>query len=178
MTKNNTVPVVDVAKETAQKGSSDDSIVVLSDGNRAKLVPVSPTLVQEVVSRVQFPDPPMIYIESKDREEPNEFDPKYLKQVDEARTQQGLAGMDAMVMFGVELIDGLPEDEGWLKKLKYMQNRGQLDLSSYDLTDEIDLEFLYKRYIIFNNDIMEKVSELSGISNTEVEKAADSFQGS
>jgi hypothetical protein len=84
--------------------------------------------------------------------------------------------MDAMVMFGVELVDGLPESEKWLDTLKYMEKRGMLSLEGYDLTDPLDLEFLYKRLVAVDTNIITKISELSGISAAEVERAEASFQ--
>jgi len=150
--------------------------ITLSTGDKAILKPVTASLIDAVTSRIEDPKPPMWYNESKGTEEPNPSHPDYLQAIDDANRRRGIAAMDAMVMFGVELVDGLPESEKWLDTLKYMEKRGMLSLEGYDLKDPLDLEFLYKRFVAVDTNIIAKVSELSGISSAEVERAEASFQ--
>jgi len=51
-------------------------------------------------------------------------------------------------------------------------------LSGYDLDNEIDREFLYKRFVASNAEVIAKVSRLSGVvTPEEVALAEESFPG-
>jgi len=111
---------VKVAKEATLDATRE---VNLSTGVRAKLRPVATTLIDEVASRIKDPEVPMWHNPDKDRDEPNPNDPKYIAAKEEADRQRGIAVIDAVVMFGVELLDGVPDD-GWLGKLQYLETAG------------------------------------------------------
>jgi hypothetical protein len=177
MTDNKKVsPAVEVARENSSD-NGDGRIVTLSDGRKARLIPVSATLIDEVTTRIKDPEVPMIYLEEKGRSEPNPSDPIYLEKMSEANRERGIAAIDAMVMFGVELLDGVPEDGEWLKKLRFMEKRGQIELSSYDLEDSMDREFVYKRFIAVGNSLLERITHISGIGQEDIEQAERSFRG-
>lgn len=177
MSKENTAPVIEVAKERLESNSGTDRIVELPYGVKAKLNPVPASLIDEVTNKIEEPEVPLWHNEDKNRDEPNPSDPEYLKAVGEANRQRGLAVLDATAMFGLELIDGLPKDESWITKLKYMNKRGLIDLSEFDLDDEMDREFLFKRFIAADMTIMNKITRMSGISEEEVSNAERSFRG-
>lgn len=167
--------VTQVAKKIA--GVSDEEcVVVLPDGNKARLVPVAASLIDDVMSLVKDPKVPMWHNPDKDRDEPNPSDPDYLQAYADQQHKRGLVAMDAMLMFGMELVDGLPKSAEWLRKLRTMAQRGLLDLSSYDLDDPVDQEFLYKRYVAGSSGVVAKISELSGVSPEAVAEAESSFQ--
>lgn len=167
---------VEVAKEVAaQEGSSQ--IVTTPSGVRVRLMPVSTALIEEVSGRITDPEVPMWHNSVKDRDEPNPDDPNYLKLVEKTNRARGVAVMDALVMFGLELVDGVPEDTSWLKKLRFLEKRGQVDLSMYDTEDPFDLEFLYKRFIAADNDIITRISQISTLTPEAIEKAEENFRG-
>jgi hypothetical protein len=168
-------PAVVVAKNV--NGRSSILEVTLSTGDRAILKPVTASLIDSVTSRIEEPSVPMWHNPDKDIDEPNPSHPDYLKAKDDSGRKRGIAALDAMVMFGVDLVDGLPENDRWLKKLRFMEKHGQISLEGYDLEDELDKEFLYLRYVAVDNDVITKISELSGISSVEVTEAEDSFPG-
>jgi len=172
--KGNTVPVIEVAKQLG--GDSDGNIVVLPTGDRAKLIPVSASLIDEVTNRLTEPTVPTWYNKERERDEPNPSDPEYLRKVEEVARLRGLAAMDAMVMFGVELLDGVPADDGWLKKLRFLSSRGQIDLTPFDLDDPMTLEYVYKRFIATNTVIIKRISALSGLTTEDVDRAENSFR--
>ncbi len=142
---------------------------------RVRLVPVPPQMIDEVSNRIKDPEVPVWHDPDKDRDAPNPLDPAYKKAMEEAVRQRGLAAIDTMCLFGIELIDGLPTDELWLSKLRLMEKRGLLSLSSYDLDDPMDKEFLFKRYVVANNEVIQAVTRVSGITPEEVAKAEQSF---
>lgn len=164
---------VKVAKDRA--AGNHAGIVTLRNDVRVKLVPVSTALLDEVTSRIEQPEVPVWHNEAKGRDEPNPDDPRYVRAMEEYNRQRGLAVMDALCMFGVELIDGLPEDEGWLKKLRFMEKRKSISLDGYDLDDPLDVEFLYKRYIAVDNEVINMITSMSTISEEDVEQAVNSF---
>jgi hypothetical protein len=168
-------PVIEVAKE--QKVGGDSNIVVLSTGVKAKISAVASNLIDKVTARYPDPDVPMFYNEDKERDEPNPADPDYLKAKTEATKKRGEATIDAMILFGVELVDGMPEDESWLTKLQYLEKIGQLDLSEYDLEDPMEREFIYKKLVVIGTDDIFKILTLSGVSEEAVRRQMESFQG-
>ncbi len=84
--------------------------------------------------------------------------------------------IDATVMFGIELPDGVPPTEEWLPKLKFMEKRKQIDLSGFDLTDPLELEFVFKRYIIANIALITYIQRISSVTPEDVGKAGQPFR--
>ena len=154
-------------------------VVTLSTGVKARVNAVAAALIDDMVSAIEIPDPPIWENPEKPgQKEPNPDDPKYLKELNAAYKKQGEATMDAMVLFGVDLIDGVPPKEEWLSKLQFLaKRRGQLDLSEYDLDNELEVEFLYKRYIAISSEDYSLITRRSGVTKEAVEEAEEIFQG-
>lgn len=170
------LPLPDPVAEAAKELVSDD-IETLRSGVRVKLVPVPAALVDAVTSKIKEPEIPIVVLgDGSGREEANPNDPVYQKEMDEVRRLRGLAAIDAMAMFGVELVDGLPPDEEWLDKLKQMEAMELLDLSQYDLEDKTIKELVFKKFVAVTTDVITRVTEISGISPEEVAAAEESFQ--
>lgn len=165
-------PVVETAK-----GKTIETTVVLSTGIKAILRPVSASLLQDVMSRIVDPPEPWVMNEEKGRKEPDPYDKDYLDTLAKNQLARARASMDAMAMFGIELIDGLPEDDTWVKRLRQFERIGYLDLSEFDLEDEIDREFLYKRYIALGSQDLVAISRMSGIRQEDINEAEASFRG-
>jgi len=167
-------PAVAVAK---QRGPDNDvQEVTLSTGHRAVLTPVATSLLEKV--RRQIKDPPIPMWENPDkagRKEPNPLDPTYRQQLDEAESQRSDAIMDALILFGVELVGGVPDDDGWLKKLRMLERHGQIDLGDLDLEDPMDREFAYKKYVAISADDYLQLMTLSGVTAQGVAEQVDSF---
>lgn len=165
---------VKVAKERRDGGEA----LTLSTGVRARLHPVPQTIMQDALRTVEEPKVPLWKNPDKDgREEENPSDPDYLKALVDYQAELTFVMFDCCAMFGIELLDGLPEDDKWLRELRLFSKLGRMDLSAYDLEDETDREFLYKRYVAMGNRDYVQISRLSGISSKEVEQALDMFQG-
>ncbi len=165
---------LDAAKE--QRDSLADKEFELPYGMKGRVLPVAARLLDEVTSRIKDPEPPLVTLEGKDKPEANPFDPSYIKAKNEAETARGSAGMDALIMFGLELTTPIATD-GWLGKLKMMERLGQMDLSMYDLADSLDLEYVYKRYIASTAEILTAIGAVSGLSQEGIAAAESSFQG-
>lgn len=165
-------PALVVAHEIA-KGVDD--IITLSTGYRAKIKPVSVTLIDAAVSKIVDSDPPMVMIEDKGREEPNPFDPTYRKILEENIHKRSMASVDVMILMGVKLLDPVPDDIEWLVPLKQLQRLGHIDLSMYDLKDDLDREFIFKRFVAVGNDDLKLVTSRMGISEVDMKAAEAAF---
>lgn len=166
------------AVNTAKKKAVErqDKIVTV-EGVRVKVHGVSSSLIQEVTSKISDPQPPIVPNPDKDgRPEPNPFDPTYLRDLELAQDARNIAASDTLAMFGFELLDGLPPDEGWIRKLKFLEKKGAIDLTEYDLEDPFEKEFLFKKYIVSSGANILLVTRASGtVSAEEVAQAEESF---
>jgi hypothetical protein len=165
-------PVAEVAKE-----SSSDDIRLLKSGVRVRLKPVPAPLIDAVVEKIPEPEIPIWHNEAYDRDEPNPSDPQYVKDLADADRKKGLAAIDAMAMFGVELVDGLPPDEEWLDNLRKMESMNLLDLSEYDMDDLVIKELVFKKFVAVTTDVLQEVTNMSGLAAEDVEAAEESFPG-
>lgn len=174
MSENKQNPVVATAKEV-RRGDQGESIV-LSTGVRARLAAVGASLIEDAASRVDYPPVPTFYNEDKGREEENPNDPAYLKACADIDRQRARAANEAMVMFGVDLVDPIDFDGAWIKRLKWLEKRGRIELSEFDMDDEMDLEFLYKRYIAVGARDIVMLGKAIGMGRADLETALASFQ--
>ncbi len=165
--------IVSTLKETQREKN-----VFEVEGVKIRIRPVSALLIQEVTSRIKDPRPPMQPNPDKDnRLEENPFDPIYLDALSESTTQRALATSDTMVMFGLELVNGhLPEDDKWLKKLKWLEKAGRINLSNIDFNDPFEKEFAFKKFIAATNPTIMEVTRASGVTQEDIDSATDTFQ--
>lgn len=169
----NTVnPAVEASREKDTGGRE------LANGTRVHISTIPQLLIDDAVRRVKRPEVPYVMDEGKGYEIPNESDPRYLAALDEHAEAQAAAAVDAVILWGIELAEGLPPDEEWLPKLHFYAKRGHVDLSGYDLDNEFEKAFVYKRYIALSaRDIGELLPEMiSGVTEEDVEAAKASFQ--
>ena len=98
--------------------------------------------------------------------------PAYLAAMDRWETKRSLASMDAMAMFGVELLDEVPSDEesDWARKLKLLG-------MDFNLDDPVEREFFYKKYIALAGTDYMLLGSLSGLTEEAIAEAASSFRG-
>lgn len=167
------------AKELARRdGLGEDHVHVLSTGVRVLLKPVSSMLIEDMRAAIPIPDVPIWHNEDKGRDEENPNDPKYLQAVQDAQARRGAVTLDALALFGVDLADGMPEDDTWLKKLKMLERLGHLSLRNYDLEDTFEREFLYKRWVAISQaDYGLLMTLASSVPASEVRRARRSFLG-
>lgn len=151
-----------------------------STGVKITLKAAPALLIEQAQSLIEKPKPPVQVVvdenTGKEREVANELHPDYQKALLDWDRERNMAALDTMVMFSVDLPDGLPEDENWIKQLKYLQKHSRFSLNGYNLDDEDDREFIYKRYIALGNDELQLVSQINGIRQEDVEAFTDTFQ--
>lgn len=158
--------VLDTAKTRQERDDSD--ITTLSTGVRVRLKSVSPSLLAEVTGRVKYPKVPTYHNTDKGRDEENPNDPTYLAEMGQAAQEQGIAMMDALALFGLELVDDIPEN-GWDKKLRLLG-------IDFDHDDDVEREFYYKKHVALTIADFELMKKLSGVTAEGVSRAEKSFQ--
>lgn len=165
------------AIETARELADDtqDNIWEVS-GYTIKVIPIPVAIISDVTDRIPEPDIPVWHNPEYDRDEQNPNDPAYLKAKEEVDRKRGEAMIDATVMFGIELPKGVPPTEEWLPKLKFMEKRGQVNLSGFDLDDPLELEFVFKRYLIANIALINYIQNLSAVTPDDLDKAGRPFR--
>lgn len=181
--KDDASAVVALAKNQAKQAKQGTPIELSTGLGYAVFKPVSTVLITESLATVKDPPVPVWLNEEKGREEENPNHPDYLKALEEAAIKRSNRVIDAIVMFGVTMTDedgnpvDLPEDASWLRKLQFLSKRGGVDLEGFDLKDDFDLDFLYKRYVALGQSELAIMTRMSGISEEDITRAEDSFPG-
>jgi len=159
--------VIEIARKVGEIDT--DEVFTLTSGARVKVHPITAALIDQVTARIKDPVAPVWHDEEKDRDVINYADPAYIKGLADVERERGIAAMDAIVMFGFELVDGVPEDSVWLRKLSLLG-------IVIDDTDEVAVEFNFKKYVAVAPDEISLVTDRSGISSEELQAAEASFQ--
>ena len=172
-----TTAAVDAAKRQREKKDLG-TIHTLSTGIRVRIVPVAAHLIDAAMFEVKDPVVPRQDL-GKGREEPNPMDPAYRQALSDAEHARGIAASDTLILMGVQLVDGLPEDdEEWLKPLRFLERLGHFKaLSEFDLKDEMDKEFVFKKYYAISARDIPLIGNASGMSQEEIDLAVRGFQG-
>jgi hypothetical protein len=171
-------PAIKAAKRNAQPKQEP---IQLSSGYWVRIRPVSAHLIDGAQAMIETPEPPMVFIEEKGREEQNPSDPAYLRALERVDIDRSLAATDAMILFGVELVteDGdkyeLPPDSEWLDKLNLLARKGIISLSEYDLDDPLDKEFAFKKLVVISSVDLPVVAMANGVQGIDIENALDTF---
>lgn len=177
-----TKAVVGVARRNMGGGQKP---IVLSTGYTAIIRPVSMAVIMDAESSIPDPEVPTWYNEDKDKHEPNPDHPDYVKALEDASMQRQLAIADAMIMYGVDMVDDdgnpvhSPSDDDWVKKMRFMHKRGlsKLNPDDFDLDEDMERDFLFKKYFVVGTPDIPMLVEKSGALNEEeVQEAVKSFQ--
>lgn len=175
MNKQDPSPAVEAAKE--RKSRDGKEILTLSTGVRVKIKGVSASLIDDVTSRIPDPPIPKFFNENTQREEENPLDPSYAVALDRVQKERGSAAIDALILFGIELVDPMPDDSVWLPKLKLLAKLRGIDLSVYDLGSPLEKEFVYMRYVAVGSDDLALLGARASNTPEEDQKAEAGFPG-
>jgi len=170
--------VVGVAKRREQMSKQVQDDVILSTGYAAKLVPVSISIINEAQAAIPDPPVPVWHNEAKGTDEPNPDHPDYAKALNKAEELRSLAAIDAIIMFGVELVDGVPEDDKWLRLLALRAKMGltNVDLSIFDMDDPIERMYVFKKYIAVGAKDVVVLMQFAGVTEESISEASRSFR--
>lgn len=160
-------------------------IFTFTTGVRVRLLPVNPMLTQAAMARIKDPAVPIIVDKEQGKEYANPNDPVYQRELEDANVQRGYARLNTIILWSIELVDGLPESDDWLYKLQFQERQGDLDLSPFDFENPIDKEFAFKKFIAIGDTVNENGENIDinlildqGIVDSEaVDIASETFPG-
>jgi hypothetical protein len=173
-------PAVKLAKGLSERQT--EGHVQLSTGYWARIMPVSASLIDGAQALIEDPEPPSVWIDEKGRSELNPSDPAYLRALERAEIKRAVAAADAMILFGVDIVDEKGEpipipDGDWIKRLQLLDKVGTIDIGAYDFDDPIDKEFLFKKFVAVAAPDFPIISLASGVREEDVERATATFRG-
>jgi hypothetical protein len=166
-------PAVRAARQREDRPT--ERVVTLSTGYRAVLKPVSVALIDTVAGMTPRPKVPMWANPDKPtqehlegRPEPNPADPQYLADLEAATRKRNQAINDALILFGVKLLDPLPPDAEWVP---------MLEMLGIDVPDDpLARELCFKRYVAVAAPDLVPLASLSGMGGEELKEAVESFR--
>jgi hypothetical protein len=157
----------------------------LSNGIVLTMRPVPPLLLQAVNNEFPVPDPPVVYMEEKGRDEPNPNDPAYQKELERIAEAQDLAVNDLTLAVGTSVKsvpEGYfpPESDEWIEQVEFANRIVGIDVH----IEHSDKTKRYLHWLRFY--AMETASDialvrglpmqLAGIREGEIEEVIESFQ--
>ncbi len=156
-------------------------VYTLDSGVKVKFQRISLALTREAQAAIADPDTKKYMFTNPDTglEVFNPDHPEYKAAMKGTNAERQQAGMDIMIAMGVELVDPMPVGDEWEnieKRLLWLQKKKRIDLSGLDLTDELDREFAYKKYILANLRVFYILNSLNGYSLEGIAAQASSFQ--
>lgn len=175
--KKKSKPAVEVAREQAAQKREENKVYTDPNGVQYRLVPVSAIAVQAAMNKIPDPKIRTFKNPTTGKEEANPGHPEYIKELKEVEDERGLASVDAFVMFGIEIIDGLNHDEydeKWISQLAYLDLIDDEEAENAK-DDPFVYEFLYKKYRLSDTNAIIKIQTLSGVTQEQIAEAKDSF---
>lgn len=162
--------VIAVAKEEIEQGQPDN-IRTLTTGVRVRTKTVAPGLISRAQMAIEWPKVPKFHNPDKDRWEENENHPDYIAEVARVREERGMAALDAMCMFGLELVDGVPDGDEWIRRIRFV-----LPGLKFDESDPLEREYYYKTLVAVGVQDFAMLAKAMGVSEEALAQAEDSFQ--
>lgn len=109
--------------------SADPNLVTLSTGVVLRVKAVPQSLFGDIVARYPEPEPPVVFIPDKGREEENLDDPQFMKRVQANNAAIAKAMSDAVLLLGTEIVS-LPKDFPTVESAEWQE---EIRLLGYDL---------------------------------------------
>lgn len=177
--KNDSKTAVEAVVEVARKheNASQNNILDLPSGHRVEIRAVSVALIQEVMQSIPDPLPPTFTNKETGKEEANLGSPVYYQDRLKVTRLREQASSDAMIYFGVKLLSPMPDTDEWLNEFQWYVKRMKLPFELGDLTDPINKQFLFKKYILADTDVIFHISQLSNVTEEQVASSRKTFRG-
>lgn len=171
---------VEVEAEQARKNGASSNIFTASTGVQFKTKAVNRQSLGGITDRYlkQKPKPPVVFIESKGREEPNYDNPDYIENMQSWQISMTMALSNFIFLRGVELIessipDGMVhfDSDDWRDEMELISDKSDNSRACY-------LEWI--KAVACNeedtNKLMSIIGRKSGISQEDVDGAAAQFR--
>lgn len=157
----------------------------LQNGIVLSVRPIPPLLLTAVNDEFHIPDPPVVWLEDKGRNEPNPNDPNYLKEIQRLADAQDLAVENLTIAVGTDVKfvpEGFfkPEDEGWVEKIEFANKLVGIDIK-IEAEDKIKRYLQWLRFYAMESAmdismVRNLPTMLAGIREGEVDEVLDSFR--
>ncbi len=166
----------DTKKARANKKKSRNKITTTASGYRVKLVPVAANVLREVQSRIPDAITRTFTNPTDGKEYENPAHPEYIAEVKQVQEERTKASMNAMVLFGMELLDDIPEDNEWLNKCRFAKLITEPEYKEAISADgKYMREMLFKTYVVSDFSVISTIANMSGVTQEMVAQARDSF---
>lgn len=168
----------DTKKKVVKKAKSKKKggVHTLISGIKVKFHPVAANVMVDAQGRI--PDPLMRTYKdtTTGKDEPNPGHPEYLKELADVKTLRAKAAMDVMVLFGLELLDPVPEENKWLDMLKFAKIISDEDYTTVTTEGgEFLRELFYKKYVVVDAFALGEISKLTGVTEEMLASSRKSF---
>lgn len=163
---------------SAAKATLDPCLVELSSGVVLRAKPVPSSLFGDIVARYPAPEPPVVFIPDKGREEENPDDPGYLQRVQANNAAIAKAMSDAVWLLGTE-VESLPKGFPSVESPVWQE---ELRLLGYDLKSP---RARYLAWVKFKagpelqdyQAVWKAVGRLTGVTEADTQAAVRRFPG-
>lgn len=168
----------DTKKARANKKVARNKITVTQSGYRVKLVPVAANVLREAQSRIPDAITRTFTNPTDGKEYENPAHPEYIAEVKVVEEQRTKASMNAMILFGMELLDDIPEDNEWLEKCQFAKLISDDEYKEAISADgKYMREMLFKNFVVSDFTVINQIASMSGVTKEMIAEARGSFQG-
>ncbi len=173
-----TKAAADTKKARKAKKAARNKITVTPSGYRVKLVSVAANVIREAQARI--PDAiTRTYTNATDgKEYENPAHPEYIAEVKIVEEERTKAAMSVMVLFGMELLEPIPDDNEWLEKCRFAKLVTKEEYEEAISDDgKYMREMLFKTYVVSDFSVINQIASMSGVTQEMIAKARETFQG-
>lgn len=163
---------LEVEEEVTKK--AQDDIVTLASGYRVRFVPVPHNTLREVQAKIVDPPVPMIpHPNDPSRQIENPMSITYRETLERNKEERLKVVLNALFLFGLELLDPLPTDETWLDKLILL---GLINAEEIESASTLQRELWYKKWVIADGTVFERLYGTLGVSEEAIAQARAAFK--
>lgn len=176
MTEINRAEAEQLALEVEEKVTkqAQDDIVTLASGHRVRFVPVPHNTLREVQAKIVDPPIPTIpHPEDKTRQIENPMSITYRETLERNKEERLKVVLNALFLFGLELLDPLPADRTWLDKLVLLE---LINAEEIEGASVLQQELWYKKYVIADASVFDKLYGTLGVSEEAIAQARAAFK--
>ena len=168
----------DTKKARASKKKARNKITTTQSGYRVKLVPVAANVLREAMARIPDALTRTFTNPNDGKEYENPAHPEYILEVKQVQEERTKASMNAMMLFGIELLDDIPEDNEWLEKCRFAKIITEEEYKEATSADgKFMREMLFKNYVVSDFAVINQIASMSGVTEEMIAQARDSFSG-
>jgi hypothetical protein len=159
--------VNDAINTVAERKENEGEVYTTHSGIKLRFRPVGTYNLSEVMAEIPDPTPPMFEHPNSGEMLPNYHHPEYAEALHKARLTRSAAASDTMLIFGVQWLDDIPEeDDQWIEDL-ILTNR----IPPQENPEDIPLRMKQLWYLKYMTpDYMEIIKRIQAMSSNPTEE--------